>query len=234
MKPKPDLRFDVLHELETKVEALGWGGLLSWSDQPHANNHDQYQSGLFVTNPVIRFDLFHKASIWFLMGAVNQRTGQSTQIHTLNTFSSKRVINQLYGSRVPAHEPLEPQEMVDFLAGVKQFWVERLDNPDDGQVASCLILDELVTRWYRRDRTGHKFALDAALEMIHHGVSLKAILYYTELSYHKSLPQRKSGYYRNLKKKYITLETLTRLNVDRLPFEMVKTFINEGALPELA
>lgn len=223
-----------IDDLRSQLLAVGWAGVFDWTTNKSLRQESKYQAGLGVKNVILRSDLLNQAGLWFVLGSVDTRTGLSSQIHTLNTVSARPVLRSLYGSRVPASKPLNAFELVEFFTAAKSYWVDRIGDGSDQQAAHSIILDELITRWYRRDRTAASFALNSSLEMIRHDVSLEGIIYYSSVSYKRLLVERKAGYYHNVEKNYITLDTLETLNVDKLPFEVVKTFLRDGALPELA
>lgn len=223
-----------IDDLRSQLLAVGWDGVFDWTTNKSLRQENRHQAGLGVKDVALRSELLNQAGLWFVLGSVDIRTGLSSQIHTLNTVAARPVLSNLYGSRVPANNPLTAAELVEFFAAVKGYWVDRIGDGSDQQVAHSIILDELITRWYRRDRTASAFALESSLEMIRRNVSLEGIIYYSSVSYKRLLVGRKAGYYHNVKKSYITLDTLETLNVDKLPFEVVKTFLLEGALPELA
>lgn len=222
-----------IDDLRTQLLSVGWDGVFDWTTNKSLRQENKYQAGLGVKDLSLRSNLLNQAGLWFVLASVDTRTALSSQIHTLNTVSARPVLRSLYGSRVPAKNPLTSDELVDFFTTMKTYWTDRIGYASDQQAAHSIILDELITRWYRRDRTASSFALESSLDMVRRNVSLEGIIYYSSVSYKRLLGGRKAGYYHNVKKNYITLDTLEALNVDKLPFEVVKTFLQEGALPEL-
>lgn len=226
---------------------IGWGGLLEWKAQSPSNSYhfpNPYIEGLTVTDAFVNTAIKGEFVDLFIVGAADPRTQLVPDVHLRVATAVRPVATELFGVRNFSDNPINKSEFLTLLSGVKDYWASALGaNASDKQIAMMMIMDEIITRRYRRS-SDETFAeiFNITVEQVKNGYGLANIVYYANVSYSHlrkgkvmtTAAKRKfSVTPEEVQNKYLSHSYLTSLGVSSLPFELVQSMVQGKAFPEL-
>ena len=226
---------------------IGWGGLLEWKADSPSNSYsfpNPYIEGLTITEEFVNKAIKGEFVDLFIVGAADPRTQLVPDVHLRVTTAVRPVATQLFGVRNFSDSPLGKDEFLALLSGVKNHWSTVLGSgASDKQIAMMMIMDEIITRRYRRS-SEETFAeiFNITVEQVKNDYSLANIVYYANVSYSHlrkgkimtTAAKRKFLVSpEEVQSKYLSHSYLTDLGVSSLPFELVQSMVRGKAFPEL-
>lgn len=235
-----------LKEYEEEVNSLGWGNLLTWGFGVHVDSwrSNTYLEGLTISDDYVSKLLQGEFIDFFIVGSADPRKNSVPNIHMGLTTAIAPNARKLFGHRNFNNKPMNKDEFVSLLKAVKGYWNEKLGgNATDEQVTSMMVLDEVLTRWYRyTDDKAVARIFEFTLEQVKAGYALSAIVFYANISYShlrdgkvmtRAAKKRFSPSLEKVEDMYLTHSKLTKLGVVGLPHELVQQMIKGKAFPEL-
>lgn len=203
-----------------------------------------YLEGLTISDDYVSKLLQGEFIDFFIVGSADPRKGSVPNIHMGLTTAIAPNARKLFGHRNFNDQPLDKDEFVSLLKAVKNHWDGKLGGDAmDEQITSMMVLDEVLTRWYRNtdDRVVARI-FDFTLEQVKAGYSLRAVVFYANISYShlrdgkvmtRSAKKRFSPSLERVEDIYLTHSKLTQLGVVGLPHELVQQMVKGKAFPEL-
>lgn len=235
-----------LKEYEEEVNSLGWGNLLAWGVGGQSNSWrwNPYLEGLTITDDYVNNLLKGEFIDFFVVGSADPRKNTVLNVHMGLTSAVAPNARKLFGHRNFNNEPLTKNEFTSLLKAVKSYWNTKFGgDATDEQIATIMVLDEILTRWYRRaDDAAVARIFELTLEQVKAGYTLQAAVFYANISYSRlrdgkemtrSAKKRFSPSLEQIESSYLSHSILSELGVVGLPHELVQQMIRGKAFPEL-